>query len=76
MSKSVVGTITGNFEHHVTITLPDGRMFQVHRSSVKDVDGTHVLRDDAEIEHFFGRRESPMKPAISVPASVLARLPD
>ena len=74
--QSVTGIVSGNFEHHVTVTLPDGRMFQVHRSSVKEPrDGVLVLQDDAEIEHYFGRSESMMKPTISVPASVLARLP-
>lgn len=72
---TVTGIVSGNFEHHVTVTLPDGRMFQVHRSAVKDNGETFVLQDDAEIEHYFGRRESMMQPTISVPASVLARLP-
>ena len=72
----VDGIVSGNFEHHATITLSDGRMFQVPRHAIKESqDGTLVLRDDAEIEHYFGRREPMMQPTISVPASVLARLP-
>lgn len=75
--EAIVGSMPVNdFEHHATITLPDGRMFQVPRHAVKESsDGRFVLLDDAEIENFWDKREPELKLAISVPAAVLARLP-
>lgn len=75
--EAVVGSMpVHDFEHHATITLPDGRMFQVPRHAVSGSEGEgFVLQDDAEIKNFWDKREPELKLAISVPASVLARLP-
>jgi hypothetical protein len=76
LSPVIKGFITAEFEHHLSITLPDGIQFQVARCDIVETNHRLALQSGAKIEHVFPDRNSEAQGRlIEIPDEILNRLP-